>query len=352
MYGTLTTFDTLASSQQTIAQIGEDQAYQAIEARLVAHNGIMQDMLGELCETSTDRQRRYGGGGGMVMEDVDQMGRPQAQKTITGSIVAFPLRSTQAAVQWNRKYFMMVKAQEFAGQINDVLTADRLRVQRDMKRAMFTPTNSTFTDTLIDNVDLAVKALVNADSAPIPPGPNGEIFDASTHTHYLANATWTAAIINSLVQAVAEHLPSGQLRLYINRANEAAVRGLAGFYPYLSAKLVPGMTNDRAQDALGTAQNLNDRAIGLWNGGSGEAEVWVKPWVPANYAVVYNTGMRPLVYRTRENGSTDLTMVADDENYPLRARMWEREFGVAPWNRHSAAVLYVGGASYVTPVIT
>lgn len=349
-YGTLTTFDTLRSTQQTIAQIGEDNAYMAIEARLAAHNAIMQEMMQEMCETTTDRLRRYGGGGGMVMEDVDQMGTAQAQKTLTGSIVAFPMRLATAAIQWNRKYFQIVTAQEFTGQINDVMTADRLRVQRDIKRALFLPTNYTFTDTLIDNVDIAVKPLVNADGANIPPGPNGELFDGSTHTHYLANATWTAAVVNSLIQAVAEHLPSGSLRMFINRANEASVRSLAGFYPYISAQLVHATTADYAQGNQ-TSQNLNDRAIGLWNGGSGEAEVWVKPWIPANYALVFNPSMPTLCLRTRDGGTGTLDLIADDENHPLRARKWEREFGIGAWNRHAGAALYIGGGSYVTPTI-
>jgi hypothetical protein len=50
---------------------------------------------------------------------------------------------------------------------------------REAKIALFNPTNYTADDYLGDHRTqpiIAVKRLVNADSMPIPPGPNGEIF--------------------------------------------------------------------------------------------------------------------------------------------------------------------------------
>ena len=96
----------------------------------------------------------------------------------------------------------------------------------------------------------------------------------------------------------------------------------------------------------------SDRAIGIF----GAAEVWVKPWMPANYLLVVDEGtgtMKPLAFRVQEDDATlsEFSIRAEDESYPLRARTMARDFGVAPANRHMAASLFVGNTSYVAPVL-
>jgi hypothetical protein len=351
-YGTLTTLDTLAASQATIAEIGEDSAWAGIEAGLAAHNAIVRDMMTDLLEVTTDRQRRYGGGGEMVMDEVDQFGRADAQKPSAGVTVGFPLRAYQVPIQWTRKFFQVTTGAQLAALVNDAMTADLKTIQRQVKRAIFTPTNTTFTDRLVDNVSLAVKAFVNADSAEIPVGPNGETFTASSHTHYLANASLTATAVNGLVEAVAEHFNSGDGLLYIARGNETTLRGLTGFTPYYDMRINPGANAAAANGNL-DPMNLNNRAIGIWNGGTGSFEVWVKPWVPTGYLFATVRGVpKPLVFRERAPGSGDLTLVADEETHPLRARLWEREYGISVWTRTNGAVLYAAGGSYTTPSFT
>jgi hypothetical protein len=56
--------------------------------------------------------------------------------------------------------------------------------------------------------------------------------------------------------------------------------------------------------------------------------------------------------RERRPGSFMLTLMAEDERHPLRARAWEAEYGFGVWTRTNGAVLYTGGTSYVSPTIT
>jgi hypothetical protein len=350
-YGTLTTFDSLAASQATIAQIGEDSAWAGIAARLAAANALEREMLGDLVEITTDRQRRYGGGGDTVMDEVGEFGRSDAQKPAAGVTVGFPLRLYQVNIQWTRKFFENATGAQLAAAINDTLSADRLLIQRQIKRALFTPTNVTFKDRLVDWVDLPVKALVNADSAEIPVGPNGETFDGATHTHYLGSAALDAAAVNAVILAVAEHTAMGDGYLYIARGNETAFRALTGFTPYYDMRVNPG-----ANAAQGTAAldplNLNDRAIGIWNGGTGSVEVWVKPWVPASYVFSFLEDVPvPVVIRRRNGGSGNLELEYEDEVHPLRARSYFREFGAGVWTRTNGAVLYTANATYAAPTL-
>ncbi|MEO5859172.1 MAG: hypothetical protein ABIR33_09515 [Pyrinomonadaceae bacterium] len=348
-YGTLSSLDTLAASQQSIAAFGEDNAFDAIELARQAHNEIFQEMVSGFVEISTDRQRRYGGQTDMTMDEVDEFGRGDAQKIPAGVTVGFPLRLFDVSVQWTRKYMQNAKVSELAAQFTAAETAHIKRLQREVKRAVFTSTNSTFVDRLVDSVSLAVKAFNNNDSAEIPPGPNGEAF-AGSHQHYIARVGALAATdITAVIELVIEHHNTGQAMLYINRAQEAAVRGFtSNFTPYVDARIVPGSGVTVASGQLAPT-NLYNRAIGIFDG----AEVWVKPWIPANYMFAFVQGApKPLVLRERTAGSSGLMIAAEDEAYPLRAKTLEAEFGVGVWTRTNGAVLYVGGTSYVIPTVT
>lgn len=351
-YGTLSTFDTLAASQQTVIDFGEDQAFAGIDALYAAHNEIMREQLAALVDFTTDQLRRYGGADQMNFDEVDEMGRADAQKVTAGVNVGFPMRLHQLPLQWTRRYFLNKTGAELAAQATSVLDAHRRRVSREVRRAIFNPTNnSSYVDRLMDQVVLPLRALVNADSNAIPPGPNGETFDASTHTHYLARvSTLAASDIDAVLETVREHFTQGTQFLYINRAQEAAIRAFTTrFTAYQSVQIIPADNTQRSNRTLDET-NLYNRAIGVWDNGT---EIWVKPWIPANYMFTYLSGApRPLALRERRPGSSNLIVAAEDEQYPLRARFAEAEFGVGVWTRTNGAVLYTGGTSYVAPTIT
>lgn len=351
-YGTLQTFDTLAVTQQTVTEFGEDRAFAAIDAYFEAHNAMMREQLNTLVEYSTDQLRRYGGVQDMSMDAADEYSRADAQKITAGVNVGFPLYMWQISLQWTRKYFQNATGKEFAAQAVGMATAHRRRVQAEVRKAVFNSVNNTtYEDVLVDNVVLPLRALVNADSQPIPVGPNGEIFDGATHTHYTARAggSVVAAEVTALIETVREHYNQGEALLYINRAQEATIRGFtSNFTPYLDARIVGANNANQAVGRL-AQNNLYNRAIGLFD----SAEVWVKPWIPAGYYFAFINGApKPLVFRERRPGLGNLLLVAADENYPLRAQTLESEFGCSVWNRTNGAVLYGGGTSYVVPTFT
>jgi hypothetical protein len=356
-YGTLNLVDTLASSQQTVAQYGEDNAFRDIQRALDIHNAIWQDMVGDLAVVTTDRQRRYGGDSTMTMGELDEFGRADAQKVSAGATVGFPLRRYGRAVQWTRLYFLRATAAELAAQFLALQDADVRNLQFQVKTRLFTATNSTFSDDLVDGVDLAVKALVNADSAPIPTGPSGTTFNAATHTHYLytAGTSLAASDVVSLIETVVEHHETGRAVVNINRAQEAAVRARTGFNAYLNARLVPASTTAYAQGQL-DEMSLYDRAIGVFESSGVSAEIRVKPWIPSGYLHAFvEGGPAPLVIRQDPAIGGGLMLAYDDEQHPLRARALDRYFGVGTWNRTNGAVMYIdtgNGDAYVAPTLT
>jgi hypothetical protein len=354
MYGTHQNSDTLETflndQNLRVTDFGEDRTYEAITMLLEAHNAITMELRSGLTETSTDSQRLYGGTDTVEMEDLDEYGTPDAQKVAAGENLGFPLRKTGAAVQWTRTFLMNAKVSQINATTQAVMTADLKRVSRDIRRAYMYATNYTFKDRFATNLNLPVKRLLNADGDPIPPSPYGDEFDGDTHTHYLATSSFTKAGLTALVETVLEHNANANIRVEINRAQETALRVVADFpdfLPYTDARLIQATDVTRASGDL-DMNRVYDRAIGVY----GPAEVWVKPYIPANYLSAYDMSMPPLVWRVPMGGSGNLELVFEDEAHPLRARGWERNYGVGVWRRHSMAMLYVASGTWADPSIS
>jgi hypothetical protein len=351
-FGTYTLADLLAA-QVPVVQFGEDNAFQAISDALAVHNRITNEIISDLADVTTDQLRRYGGPSSMVMLPADQFSRVDAQKLTAGSNIGFPLAPYQVSLQWSRFALERLQTNELAVQFTAAQDADIKNIQLLLKTAIFTSTNSTFVDNLVNGLLLPVKAFLNADSAPIPLGPNGELFTASTHTHYLGVATGgapTQAEVYALIETVIEHYATGQPILNINRAQETLVRAFAGFQPYFDTRASAALTITRGTAGLNPIA-LYNRAIGLLDG----AEVWVKPWIPASYMFAYMSGApKPLVMREEPNAPSGLRMMADNEQFPLRANTMQRVTGAGVWNRPNGAVLdcTTGSGTYTIPAVT
>lgn len=348
--GTQTIETLLAARIQSVAEFGMDTIQQVLAADVAAHNRIVEDLSTGLCEFTTERQRIYGTSISSEMTEVDEFGRAATQIARPGATVGFPLRLFQFPIGWTQKWLQNHTPADMATAVQNAEKAHLRRVQREIKSAFFIPTNYTFRDFLVDNVDLNVKALVNGDSAEIPDGPNGENFDGSTHTHYLARVggSLAASDVKILVDTVIEHGHGGMVKIAISRADETTWRTLMGttnLYPdprmVFRATDTPGATLD--------VTRLDNRAIGIYQG----AEIWVKPWAIANYAVAWDSsGPAPLSFRQRAAvGLQGLRIAAELDTYPLHAQYMEAEFGIGVWNRTNGAVLYYGGTTYTAPTI-
>jgi len=359
-YGTLTTLDTLAAlraASGNVAEIGEDVAFASIEAALAAHNQLLQESLTGFVDQTTDRLRRYGGPDTMQMEELDEFGTPSTQKIAAGATLGFPLKFFGGALQWTRLFFQNATGAELAAQVDAMMDADIKNMHKQLKLALFTPTNATFEDRRVDHVNLPMKALVNGDGAPIPIAPDGTTF-AGSHTHYLCPPTtaWATATgvqigtdLTTLNTTVIEHFLSGAIQILANPAQELNIRGATGFFPYYDSRLTPNVSQTNALADL-DVMNITNRAIGVF----GAAEVWIKPWIPPNYvvAVLVGSPQKALVMRTRNAGSGDLQLLFDNEIFPLRSRSYGREFGFGVWNRVAAAVMdtaHVTNVNYVAP---
>lgn len=353
--GTHTVADLQSITTQTAVDYGLDAINDVLQADLAAHNAVVDSMVMDLAETSTDRERIYGASADATMLRSDEYDRGVTVKAGAGSNVGFPLYKFVKDVGWTRDYMLQATPAQIANTVLAIQTAHVRAIRAELQRAIFGATNYTVRDEFqAPQINLAVKRLVNADSASIPNGPNGETFNAATHTHYdfLDGASPTAAALLALAEDVIEHGHGNRLVIAINRAAEAAVRLLTGFSPYLDPRLTLGTQANQATQRLDISR-IDNRAIGLL----GPAEVWVKSWVPAGYAFAYDAGspMKPLVYRQHPvPGIRGLRVVAEIEDYPLYARVMDAYFGFGVYTRTNGAVLYYAGSAsaYVEPTFS
>lgn len=360
-YGSLGLLDTLATiDNATVLDYGEDRLYEHIRDYVEVHNRLVADMGADFVEPTTQRVNRLGADAvTMEMIEVDEYGTADTQKVaVTGYDIGWPLRAYQVAVGWTRRYFETKTPADIAKDMVGVVDADINNYRRQILRALYRATNYNFIDRLTDSVTLPVKALINADGSPIPMDSFGNTFDGSTHTHLVGRAGGSVAAsdITALVDNLVEHELGGVVRLYINRAQEATVRGFTANFDTFQAPMItpgPGSTADVVQG--GRVEDLyaiDDRPIGIWDG---FVEVWTKPWIPASYITAAVVGGRGgNVIRRRQRGMQNfgnLQLLFQDENHPMRGQWWEREFGMGVWNRFAAAHLYIGGTSYVQPTI-
>lgn len=354
-YGTSGVADLLATRFNTSVIAPDfDNIFAEITRLLGIHNEQVNEMIGTIVSTTTtERLVTYSTSAEMDMTELDEYGTPEAQKPAAGATLGLPLRLWGRSIQWNYTWFEEHSPAELGALMDSLMIGDIRNISVALRTAFFRPTNYNFVDHLVDSVTLAVKALINADSATYPTLPDGTAVDGTTHTHYLGSATFTAAILNSTVNTVREHFNTGQTVLLIPGASEAAIRALTGANEFIAAGLpnvVYGSAATLALPDVQTAQSYN-RQIGLW--GANGVPVWVKPWIPANYVLAYQQGVpAPVVRRIRTPESANLRMRFRGEIHPLGYEVFERKFGFGVQNRLAAAVARTNNATYALPTLT
>jgi len=340
----------LANKFQSVAEFGVDTIQQVLEDDLAAHNELVMEMVSEICELTVDRQRIYGTSATGDMQETDEFGKTPTQKEVVGSTVAFPLKLFQYNIGWTSKWMQTKTPADLAISTLAAEKAHKREIIRQIKKAIFASANYSYTDHLVDKVALACKRFVNADSEPIPDGPNGEAFDGATHTHFTANAGLTAPVALACVDNVIEHGHGGSVKLAISRTDEAAFRLLPGFVAYQDPRLVFGASTTGIPEQRLDIARLDNRAIGIFGG----AEVWVQSWAIANYVFVWDADdpQKPLAFRQRNAEAIQgLRVAAENDDYPLYAKDMEAEFGIAVWARTNGAALYFGAVAWADPTI-
>lgn len=349
--GVHTIQDLLDYDQGSVLEFGEDTIAQVVQNDLAALNAQVQEeirvFVGPTVFDKGSRQDRFGVSRQGKMVKADEFGRPTAQKAKGGVNVGYPLDHFHYALGWTKYYLAMATPADLAQDATGAIDAYLRRVRLEIQRAIYLPTNYSFEDHLVDNLTLPVKRLLNADGAEIPNGPNGETFDGSSHTHYLANAGWDNAALLAAVRHLTEHGHSQGVTLFINEADEAAVSALTSFKELRDPRLLP--TDGETLDTIDVIPSSN-RRIGYF----GSATVWVKPWAMAGFAFITALGdpRRPLKWRDHPSPLLrGLRLAGTIDSYPLRSEITQAFIGAGVYWRSNGVIMDAVNGSYTAPTL-
>lgn len=363
-FGTIAVSDSLSvlanGLNVPLGSLDPKKVYEIIERDLAYHNQLVKgELLPFMCKITDQVESVYGIRDYMTVEEIDEFGRPDAQKVGGGALLGLPLSSYGRSLQWTWNYLQVTSVGEFAEQYNAAKAADLNGIRLNIMRRIFNPTNNlTYRDKLINNRVLSLRSFYNADGQQVQPSQTFQQFNGATHTHYTTTnaASATGVQVSALINNVVEHGRQGKIVLFINQAQVANIRSLTAadeFTPYTDVRIRQPLSATYATDGVLDQDNPEDRAIGIF----GAAQVWVKPYIPAGYMVAIDLGddqMKPLAFRTRPNGVfSDFGTRGKTytEDFPLYAEFLARDYGIGVINRHMAAVLQVVASPvYTQPV--
>lgn len=253
---------------------------------------------------------------------------------------------------------------------NQIMEADNNLQFKLVMKALF---NSANRSTLIDNANYTVTALYNADGSFIPPW-QGNTFDGTTHTHYLATGSAQAHIFDpGDFQTAANHLEhhgytrsAGYVVMFLMNLSDAqatiaqfargvsfgSVNSIYDFIPSAGQNLVfqlpPGFT------LLGGVPPNNFAGLdvlGTW----GQYMVVTHGNIPSGYFVALATrggSTQTNVVGIREHANPSMRGLVlfpgNRESYPLIDSYYVRGLGTAIGPRGAAAVMF-NGTSYAVP---
>ncbi len=266
-YGTMLLSDLLAQTSGTVATIGEQNVWETFQRSLDAHNRQMTQMVDLFCGFTTERLIGTGGLTAGDFEELDELETPRPQKHAPGENMGIPMRNYGYGQQWTDLYLEESTPADLAGQFIAVMDADKRNIINQINRAFYLSANYTSIDTRKkDFASLPVKRLANADSFSIPVGPNGETFDSSTHTHYVARvSTFATTDLDALILNAGEHY-TGMVKVFINSAQEVAVRALTGFVATVDVRIQQTTSTAYVNTPGLDMTNRGDRFIGVYNG--------------------------------------------------------------------------------------
>lgn len=351
--GSYSVSDLYAYRLASAATFGLDTIRRTIVADLAYWSDFVGEELGLLAQPVTEQSKVYGTQSSGYFQKLDEFGRPFPQKNTPGATVSFPIERFGDGLQFSDLFLNTCTVGELLDKYDQKRKNHMMTVNREISRSLYLNANYTFVDKLMNGVSLAVKRLLNADSALIPDSPAGVTFDGATHQHYLGitGSSVANADIDYLVDHVTEHGNTRGVKLFIALSDSDAISGLTNFIHPLDIGLNTPFS--RTQDFARATQfeDMENRFIGCWRNSA--CEVWVKPYAVALHVLCAATSMaeKVLGYRQFPVAALQGLRVIDQEvSHPLINAWFEHYFGFGVWSRNMAAIMDIGNqATYTNP---
>lgn len=343
-----------ASDFQFVNQIGQTMLYEMTQTYLTYINNDVQRAVSVFVQDVTeDHNQRYRLPGSGRMSERAEGTNGAAVRTVGSVSVGFPLHDFSEQVAGTREDLAYMTPADYQSHIDTIVNRYRTELRWRILNALFDSTTTTFSDKRWG--DLTIKPLANGDSDTYPPvaGSTSE----ATDTHYLESNYAATAISDTnnpfvtIYDELIEHFEGGMqggdnIVVFINQAERPETEDLTDFDP-VEDRFVRSGDN---RDVPVNLPNVPGRIIGRTNG------CWVSEWrwIPASYMLgIHLEAPAPCKMRVDPAATglpRGLTLVAEDDRYPISSAEWNARFGIAVANRLNGVALELGtGGSYTDP---
>lgn len=318
----------------------------------------MAEQLNMFTEETSLSRSIWGGAPQMAFDEVNEFGKGTPRKDTGGQEVHFPLFKLDATQAASEEFWRRANVKNLIDLMDGMNIGYATRVRQEIAAGIFNNLLHTkVNDWLVDNSSLnKIQPFLNADSAVIPPAPNGTTFTASTHTHYIgmSGSSLNVLDVNTLLNTVQEHV-LGKVVLICDAAMPqtlATISNASGTNSYVALTPTTLIDNSASIVARQTFDPNGDRGnmlVGYWNG----VEVHTRSWCPTNYMVAMAIGGqlgKPL-FRRIDPKFPGLRVAQEISDGVLRIKESYFYFGIGSFNRSAGAVLDCtsGSNSYVVP---
>lgn len=323
----------------------QQQVSEAFEQSLRIHNEVTQQALALFSQPVSSPTIRYKSPVSAFLEALDEHGRARPVKMAGHYDVSFPTYKAGKAFGMTRDARVKMTVQEANDNLSLMLDADRRWVRRQLFASLFTNVDRTFLDEEFGS--LTVKPLANGDSQTYLIEEGALV--GATAQHFIADSTPDATNFDALFELLVSKPENGgdpDVVCFVNGSNVAAISAITGFIEYSDPDIIRGIAADRLTGSA--PAGVPGRVLGKI------AQCWIVRWdaTPANYIVAVAVGSGGRALGLREPAESELrgfSAVADRVDHPYFERQFERRLGFGSYNRVGAAVLYIGGSSYVIP---
>lgn len=322
--------------------------YDDIQAALADYNQNEGFLRSNLCFVTTDEKITEGlSQNQMQFQRATEYGRPDRQRISQAERSRYiPIEDFSLGVGFTRKYLQLARSDQVALQVDEATRADQELIIRSILQQVLR----------IENLGGSgiYKTFWNNDG-DAPPRYIDTTF-AGSHTHFLTSATVTLALVQSMRLKLVEHGFDLSRELWINSAEEAAVRALTGFVP-VASRDQQLITNSNPFNATNVQTATVDPAqfIGVLEG----FRIRVYNWMPSGYLFAYDAGnsvglKKPLAWRNYPVSSlVGLQLFNEDpgSSFPLVNSFFARSFGLAALERSNGVAAQITAGAYATPAI-
>lgn len=338
--------------------LGQQVVYDAIQQLIAEHTAELNAASSLFIDgTTTKFKFRYVLPGGGTLQRRGTLGPSGAKKRAGKWDVSLPIFEFGDALGGDRIQDAYMTVEDLNAHIESVKEADRNTMRQEILMALLDANQYPFEDDI--NGTLTITPAANGDAVLYPPqvGATAE----ATEDLFLRGNYAVAAIsdTNNPVATIVDKLeahygaPTGGSPILVLCAKDVGpvlATALTDFVDVPDYAIAPGVNT---ATTLGLPAGVPGKILGRTTTKGAWVSQW--DWLPSTYMVgIHLTAPKPLRKRVDlvETGlPSALSLVYENEKYPLSTAQWVTRYGIGVVNRLNSVAMQVatGGSTYTIP---